>query len=243
MNVQALDLFAVVLAVMLGVVMPPVGAWDFRRLVRWIELGRPDARVRTYRWILAMEWGLVAVFVAWWLLDGRTWADMGFVPAAAGWQWLAIGLGLVATLLMIVQMVVVLRKPAQLRQVRATMGDLACLAPRDDREAGLFGAVAVTAGVCEEILYRGLLLTVLTPAIGVWAAVIVSSLIFGLGHVYQGWVGIGKTALVGLVMALLTVFGGSIFVPILLHAVIDLTSGRLMGEALKLEPEPEAAPY
>jgi membrane protease YdiL (CAAX protease family) len=47
--------------------------------------------------------------------------------------------------------------------------------------------------------------------------------------------GIGKTALVGLVMALLTVFSGSLFIAILLHAIIDLTSGRMMGRALTEE--------
>jgi len=131
----------------------------------------------------------------------------------------------------------VMRRPDQLREVRSAMGDLGHLAPRTPYENNLFGAVAVTAGVCEEILYRGLLLAVLIPAMGTWPAVAVSSLIFGLGHVYQGWVGIGKTTLVGLVMALLTVFSGSIFVPMLLHAVIDLTSGRMMGAALFLDAD------
>ena len=64
-------------------------------------------------------------------------------------------------------------------------------------------------------------------------AVVLSSIVFGLGHAYQGPVGMGKTALVGLVLALLTVFSGSLFVPMLLHTVIDLTSGRMMGAALR----------
>ena len=38
-----------------------------------------------------------------------------------------------------------------------------------------FGWVAVTAGVCEEILYRGLLMGALSAVIGIWPAVAVSS--------------------------------------------------------------------
>ena len=100
----------------------------------------------------------------------------------------------------------------------------------------MFGLVSVTAGVCEEILYRGLLLAVLSPVVGTWPAVLLSSLIFGLGHAYQGASGIIKTTVIGLVMALLAVFSGSLFVPMLLHAVIDLTSGRMMGAALREVP-------
>ena len=50
--------------------------------------------------------------------------------------------------------------------------------------------------------------------------------------------GMGKTSLAGVVMALLTVFTGSLFVPILLHTVVDLTSGRTMGAALRATPMP-----
>ena len=48
---------------------------------------------------------------------------------------------------------------------------------------------------------------------GTWPAVALSSLIFGLGHAYQGPAGMGKTGLVGLVMALLTVASGSLVHP------------------------------
>jgi len=76
-------------------------------------------------------------------------------------------------------------------------------------------------------------MTVLTPAVGLWPAVALSSVIFGMGHAYQGFPGIVKTTLVGLGMALLTVFSGSLLVAMVLHTVIDLTSGRMMGAALK----------
>jgi membrane protease YdiL (CAAX protease family) len=55
--------------------------------------------------------------------------------------------------------------------------------------------------------------------------------IFGLGHAYQGWEGMGKTALVGLVLGLLAWFSGSLFVGMILHAVLDLTSGRILQAA------------
>jgi len=242
MTMYAFDTYGLVLILVLAVAMPLVGIWNFRRLLWWIEERRVDARTRSYRWILAMEWALTLVFAGWWLAEGRGLEALRLVPAAEGWQWLAVGLGMAATVFFIGQMVVVLRKPDELRKMICQAGEIASLGPQTDGEIRLFAAVSITAGVCEEIVYRGALLAVLVPVVGTWPAVALSSVIFGLGHAYQGAVGIAKTAAVGLVMALLAVFTGSLFVPIVLHAVIDLTSGRLLAEANRLEPAAEGAP-
>jgi hypothetical protein len=235
MNSNALDSFALVTLLIMVVALPLLGIWDFRRLTRWVDEGRSDARIRTYNYILAMEWGLTLAFLAWWLGAGRNLDSLGLIPKAAGWQWLPIGLGLAGVMFMIYQMKTVMGSPEQLADVRDKMGELGHLAPQTPGEDRLFVLVSITAGVCEEVLYRGFLLAVLTPVTGIWAAVALTSVIFGLAHAYQGGVGIGKTALVGLVMALLTVFSGSLFIAILLHAIVDLTSGRMMGRAITVE--------
>lgn len=241
MNSHAFDAYGLIVLLILAVIMPLLGIWDYRRLARWLEEGRADARTSTYWWIILMEWNLTLVLAGWWLADGRGLDRLGLVPALEGWQWLAAGLGLAAAIFMVRQMIVVLRDPGQLRQVREQAGDVAALGPQTAVENRLFSLVSVTAGVCEEIVYRGVLLGVLALVTGIWPAVVLSSLIFGLGHAYQGPAGIVKTSLIGLVMALLTVFTGSIFVPIVLHVVIDLTSGRMLAEANRLVASPPEA--
>jgi len=233
MSTNTFDPMALAILLVLLVAVPLIGVWDWRRLIRWTEDGHADARLKSYNWIFAMEWGLTLGLLSWWLLDGRDLASLGLVPAAGGWQWLAIGVGLVGVVVMILQMLSVLRNPEKLEQIRAEMGELSLLAPQSPAEDRRFAMLAVTAGVCEEILYRGMLLAVLIPVTGIWPAVALNAVIFGLGHAYQGLSGIVKTALVGLIMALLTVFSGSLFVAILLHAVIDLASGRMVGQALR----------
>jgi len=234
------DLYALVILLVLGIVSPLLGVWDFRRLMRWTEEGRADARRKTYNLILIMEWGITLALVGWWLFAGRDLESLGLVSGYYGWRWLALGVGLAGAVFMIYQMTTVMRSSKELEKLRATMGDLRALAPRTPEEFRAFSLVAVTAGICEEIMYRGVLMAVLVPVIGLWPAVGLTSVIFGLGHVYQGLAGIVKTTLVGLVMALLTVFSGSLLVAIVLHAVIDLTSGRMMGAALQGEMAPIA---
>lgn len=242
MITMTIDLFFIALVFTLAVVMPLLGAWEFNKLKQWVAAGRQNARMVAYRYTMIIQWSLVAVFVAWWLAMGRDFqqARMGFGPA--GWEWLAVGVGLVAVALTVIQAVGVLRDPAKQAEVRDKAQELEVIIPRTEAEGNAFGFLSITAGICEEIIYRGLLLGALTAVVGLWPAVAVSSVIFGLGHAYQGTTGILKTGLIGLVMALLTVFSGTIWIAALLHIVIDATSGRMMSAALTLpEPAPEAA--
>lgn len=238
MNID--NLFGLLLIGLTAIVFPILGARGHRDLMHQIKRGMPGARTDTYKSYLKIHWPLTIGLLVWWLLMGKGLDAVGLVPVANGWQWLAIGLGLAAVAVQITYVVVALRDADKLAQVRQQMGELSMLAPQTPAEQRLFGVVSVSAGVCEEIVYRGLLLATLVPLVGTWPAVVLSSCIFGLGHAYQGIAGIAKTSLVGLVFALLTVFSGSIFIAILLHAVIDLTSGRVMGRAMSAS-RPHAA--
>ena len=234
MQTTALDTFTLLTLLVLAIAVPLLGIWDFRRLLRWTAEGRADARLKTYNWILAIEWGLTLGLGALWVASGRDLGTIGLVPDYYGWRWLAVGIGAAASLFMLWQLYSGIRNPLELKKLRGQMGELGALAPSTDTEMRTFSMVSVTAGICEEIVYRGMLMGALAPVLGLWPAVALSSVVFGMGHMYQGMTGIVKTTLVGLFMALLTVFSGSLLVAIVLHSIIDLTSGRLMGAALAL---------
>jgi len=238
MNLNTLlDPLAVSILVYLVVLSPWGGVWDYRKLVQWNAEKLPDARVRFYRWIVAWEWGSVAVFLSWWFWTGRQATPLGLVPDPSGWQWLAVAVGFVLSALFVLQMVSTTRSPKSLSDLRGKLGDLEHMVPRNSREQRAFNWLSITAGICEEIMYRGLLLAILAAAIGIWPAVFVSSAVFGLGHIYQGSLGVVKTAAVGLALALLTVFSGSLFMAIIVHVIMDVSSGRIMSAAIALPPK------
>ena len=96
-----------------------------------------------------------------------------------------------------------------------TVGGAAVLAlwPRTRAERRMFVAVAVTAAVCEELLYRGFLLAVVEivlPGVPPWPALFGAAGLFGFAH-------------------LLYVATGSLLVPVLLHLVLDLRLLLLPG--------------
>jgi membrane protease YdiL (CAAX protease family) len=60
--------------------------------------------------------------------------------------------------------------------------------------------VCITAGVCEEALFRGFTLHYLRVfpwTMNLTLALLISSVIFGFNHLYQGAAGVTRTAIVG----------------------------------------------
>ena len=94
MGQLGLDLFLLALLVLTVLVEPYVGWREMRGLERALGHGDQDARRRTFRRAIVMQWSLVSVLLAVWLLLGRSWEALRLVPQATGWQWLAIALGL-----------------------------------------------------------------------------------------------------------------------------------------------------
>lgn len=107
---------------------------------------------------------------------------------------------------------------------------LAGLLPRNAHERRLFAGLALLAGFGEEVVFRGFLLAVLIPAFGdPWAALAVSSLAFGVLHVYQGPFGIVRTAGLGALLGGSVVLSGSLWPAVTVHIAIDLVGGLLYG--------------
>jgi membrane protease YdiL (CAAX protease family) len=112
--------------------------------------------------------------------------------------------------------------------------------PQSSAELIAYCGLAVTAGICEEFLYRGFAYAALTRVgLPIWLVVFVTSILFGLAHVYQGRGGVLGTSILGLLFASARVLSGSLVPPIVWHSVIDLVAG-IAGPRYLL-PQPKAA--
>lgn len=98
--------------------------------------------------------------------------------------------------------------------------------PQSAPERLPFLALAITAGCCEEFLYRGFAMAVFARAgFPIWASVVVSSVLFGAAHLYQGRGGLIGTGILGLLFGSFRAYAGS-FVPVAAwHAAIDIVAG------------------
>jgi membrane protease YdiL (CAAX protease family) len=222
------------LAIVLVLVQPVWTAFAFRRL---IALGHHTDRVALYKRTGAVEWGTLAVLAAGWLALGRDIAPLGLV--ASGGMGFVVGCVLVLALLVL--LVVLWRRAHSMddderaRQV-AALGRLVNFLPRTARDYRHFAWLSVTAGIVEEILYRGFLIWYFDQLLPLWAAVVASSIAFGIGHSYQGPEYALRTGLVGAAFAVLYLVSGSLWLPIAAHAAVDLLQGATIYEILRRQP-------
>ncbi len=220
--------------------------WDY--LVFWPafhrQLQADPARARKRLWTGAIGslWALVAVGAALWVANDRSWTSLGFsVPE--GWRlWVAVGLVLLLVVYNVLSAATVARDSQARASVRQQMGKLAeVTGPHTRTELYWFAGVSLTAGFCEEFLFRGYFIWALAPWLGWWGAATLSLLIFATGHAYQGWNGVLRTGIVGAFFTLVVAFLGSLWPAIVLHVLVDLSSGIIGWLALREGQAPDAA--
>jgi membrane protease YdiL (CAAX protease family) len=111
------------------------------------------------------------------------------------------------------------------------------LLPRTSDEKGVFLLLSMAAGIGEEVAYRGYALPVLIPLLGSVGAVSLTAGVFGLLHVYQGTLGIFRTAVMGGFLAWGFLASGSLIPPMIAHTIIDILAGLVLAERLLLPPD------
>ena len=227
---NALDLIPFLAAV---VVMPLVSIYNGSRIAR-----APDAPlIPRYAQTLARGVAVTLLLLGLWKYKGRPFDALGL-----DWPVSEIGLILLAlvglaTVVLGAQIVFFSRvaKPSRLAAFRAQIREIKIL-PRTTNELLVFLLVAGMAGVWEELLYRGFLLWFLEPYLTIWGAVALSTAVFALGHIYQGWKGIPRAGGIGLLFAIGYVFSASLWWLIALHALVDLFGGLAAWRVMRTPP-------
>lgn len=110
---------------------------------------------------------------------------------------------------------------------------LEALLPRTGLERVFFVALSLSAGICEELVFRGFLIGALEAATG-WTgfAVILSATVFGVVHAYQSRVGILRAGLLGLVLTVPYLATGSLIPSMLAHFLYDVVVGLWLADWL-----------
>jgi membrane protease YdiL (CAAX protease family) len=220
-----LRLLGILLAGYLVLGQPVVGGWSHARFRRTLGTD-PRALLGRYRRTAVIEWSLVAAALA--LVAAAPGMDLPDIGvrwprlSAGGAPYTMVGLG---GLGLSVLLLAALRRRVDDGVPVTAPADVLALLPRGTRERRAFAAVAVTAGVCEETLYRGVLLALaaaLAPGLPAAGLAVLSAVAFGLAHAYQGALGALTTAVLGACLAVLYLGSGSLLLPVLYHVLVDL---------------------
>lgn len=224
----------------LGILIPWRGAVRVRKLLAMPRVTGMD-RLVIYASTIAFQW-LLAGVVVWRALVHEITADqLGMLihsPATTA-MWaagLVLGLGTIQYIGIRRTAQMGSSAPSRVREISVR------LMPGSLIESLVFAALAVTAAVCEEFLYRGFVFAVILASTGSAALVIIgSSLLFSLAHLYQGARGLASTFILGLILAASRHWSGSLVPAMIVHLVVDLMVGLLAARYFK-NPAPVAEP-
>ncbi len=111
---------------------------------------------------------------------------------------------------------------------------LAILFPKTPLEVGVWLFTAVSAGFCEELVFRGYVLRQLLAASDNTAvAVLAQGAVFGLMHVYQGWMPVLHITVLGILFGVLAVRRRTLRVGMIAHGWYDVWAGWLANVLLR----------
>jgi membrane protease YdiL (CAAX protease family) len=137
-----------------------------------------------------------------------------------GWG-VAIGATIAAAAVLLVPVFLLRRQVNELPAI----GDIGALLPRTRGELKFGAGLSINAGIVEELLFRLGMPALLFGITGNGVvAFLVASVLFGLLHIYQKFWGVLGATILGLVFSALYLLTGSIWVVIVVHALVDLRS-------------------
>ena len=192
-----------------------------------MESGESFNRVRMYEWTLLFEWLLLAFVLVGVRLHGsslHTVLGQRWQSVTQFFQDLSIGVFFFIATTLFASMAGPLfggGTPANVLNVILPQGPL---------EKFLWIIVSLTAGICEEAIYRGYLqrqFRALSKNVG--AGILLSAACFGAVHAYQGWRMVLQIALLGVFLGALAQWRKSTRPGMISHAIQDSLAMVLSG--------------
>ena len=225
--------YAIALTIAIAILYPLLGWYRFRRLE-----ARPDpvprgVKLRLYMSVVVSQWTLVGLVVLLLARHGHGLDAIGQGAGVSGVRTALVSLALLAAFAFLSRFTLAQLARTGAGELPTHVRKAGRILPRDGVERAGFVQVAITAGVCEEILYRGWV----PWAIAGWtgsplAGFVVAALVFGAGHAYQGRNGMILTALLGLFLGGVVTWTGSLLPGQFLHLAVDLVNGIAVGTTL-----------
>ena len=234
MNEIELGLLDHLLLILLGIFLPLLAVFQSQSQLKGIEFNTSMKKQVYYgnsifQWICAF-----GILIVWWVYD-RYMEDLGLViPEMNPVTWTLL---LTFIFLYAVDVWWELRNSQKIEETRSRWLKDVPFLPVNFNELKHFAFVAITAGVCEEIIFRGFFINYFLAwnadnLMGKWLAVIIPAFLFSFGHMYQGHKAVAKTMLMAVLFGWMYILSKSILLLIIIHFLVDILGGYLAMKIL-----------
>ncbi len=198
----------------------------------------PRPRIRVYALIIAGHWLATAWAIA--VMGPSVLWNVSLNSSAAKWlpQSPIVAVMVLISLCVMAWPVLLARIPTKASAIKQALSRISYVIPQNQREKLWWIVLSLTAGICEECIFRSFLFWYLQRPpwhSGVAIAIGIACAIFAVGHFYQGWLpalGTGALALLFFVFFLAT---GNLVLPIAMHILTDLRILLLIPKSASAE--------
>jgi hypothetical protein len=204
----------------------PVQEWVGMPLSRRaLDADLPRARLNTYSQSIAMLLLTAGAVLLVWRLEHRPLSDLGMRFDATAREIIGFCVAGAIALLLIFQLVAIWSRADAKAAFRAAVEKspgVMRFMPRTSAEFWRFQMLSLTAGVTEEIVFRGFLIAAFASLVPLWAAALLALSIFVALHLYQGIGQLPGVLVAGTAMTALYLASGSLYPAIAAHVAIDI---------------------
>ena len=222
-----------ILFFLLGVLLPAVLFISGRKRVTAERPPRFDRglKLRLYYGKGALLYSLALMVLTVWYFGGRPFTALGLGWGRTPYDGWSLGLlgGFMA--LYVLDLYLETGSPDRRAETREEFRRLGFL-PASGYEYLHWLFLATAAGIGEEIVYRGFMITYLETVLaqdppGVVLTLLIPAVSFGLGHAYQGGKAVVKVVLMALIFGVFFYRTHTLWPLILLHSTVDVVAGML----------------
>jgi len=194
------------------------------------------ARTRFYTYIYSVFslWVFAMAILVVWSFGPRDWAELGFQFTLGTPVLITCAICIFIIGYFGLQLYQIHTSPdvrAQYRKALAAAGGTHYFMPQTQTEYRTFALLGVTAGITEEIIFRGFLIWAFATIMPEWAAAITALAIFVFVHRYQGLQSLLPVTFAGGVMTALYLASGSLYPVIALHIAVDVLNSAVVWRA------------
>lgn len=209
------------------VLYPVWGIFTYRKIKNDLIENKPGIRIAEYKEAIFWLWLLCIITIVIWISNDRLFHVLRLDFSFSWVVLISILLFVITPFLFLLLFRKIRNDDKQRESIKEKFGSVDGneLLPRSKKEFKWFVFASITAGICEELLYRGFLIWYVETLSNTLLAIVISSILFGAAHLYQGVKGFIRGGISGFILALILLWTDTLIIPIFIHIAVDIYGG------------------
>ncbi len=224
-----------ILAVLVGLIVPIYSMLGNGEKIKELILESPELKISMYVQSIIFQWILVGLILLSLFYNGDSLDKVGLDFLDQPLMILGLFGGGLLSLWIFDNYDI---PKLNLEKFRKKNKDLLYLFPTNQKEHNWTVAISFTAGICEEIIFRGFTFWQLSQFLPITPSILIVNLLFALSHFATKMKNMVFAFLFGIFWSITFIYTGSLWLAMLMHIIIDLyslTRGKKYFEKIKAD--------